>query len=132
MAVFDANILVALIVDLPWSDRARRSVTDHPLRIAPSLVAAEVGSAVWQNVRSGGLSPDQARTGCKRAISIVALEPIENLVETALQFAIDHDHSVYDCLYLALVEREDTLLVTADRKVANLADRLGMQAEMLR
>jgi predicted nucleic acid-binding protein len=38
------------------------------------------------------------------------------LLPTAFAIASAAGHSVYDCLYLALAEREDCPLVTADRR----------------
>ena len=36
--------------------------------------------------------------------------------ETALKLAIELDHTIYDCLYLALALRLETRVITADRK----------------
>lgn len=38
------------------------------------------------------------------------------LFPTAYQLALDTQRSLYDCLYLALAEAVDGLMVTADRK----------------
>lgn len=42
-----------------------------------------------------------------------------------------HDHPIYDCFYLALALKEDAPLVTADRKLAILAKKAGIAAELL-
>ena len=42
--------------------------------------------------------------------------PILPLLPAALDVAIAVDHSLYDCLYLALAEAEDCRVVTADRR----------------
>ena len=131
MAVFDANVLVGLIVDLAWSDRARDSVAAESVRTAPSLLAVEVGNAIWQNVRSGALSADQAGRALTHAIAIVALEPVEDLAAQALRIAIERDHPVYDCCYVALAMRDSVPLVTADRRLAALAEQAGVTVEML-
>lgn len=41
-------------------------------------------------------------------------------IDAALQLAIDLNHPIYDCLYLALAIRLDTHVVTADRRFAAL------------
>lgn len=131
MAVFDANVLVALIVDLPWSATARRAIATHSERTAPSLLPVEVGSAIWKNVRSGSLAHDQAELGLRRAMSIVTLVPVDDLVHAALRLAIERDHPIHDCLYVALARRENAPLVTADQRLAALAERAGVAAEMV-
>ncbi len=131
MAVFDANVLAGLIVSLPWSDRARRAVAGQPMRIAPSLLPVEIGNAIWRNVRSGSLSKDNAALSLRRAVSIVSLIPVEQLADAALAIAIEHDHPIYDCFYLALAQRDNLTLITADRRLAKLAEQVGVEAELL-
>lgn len=131
MAVFDANVLVGLIVDLPWSAAARQAVVTHSERRAPSLLPVEVGSALWKNVRSGILRPDDAGFGLDGAMSLVTLIQVEELVDEALRLAIDCDQPIYDCLYVALARREDALLVTADGRLAALAERVGVKVEAI-
>ena len=42
--------------------------------------------------------------------------PAADLIPQAFEFATRIQHPVYDCLYLALAVREDTHVVTADRR----------------
>ncbi len=51
------------------------------------------------------------------------LVPSAELVERACTLALGLDHPVYDCLYLALAEREGVALVTADRSLQEKAAR---------
>ncbi len=43
--------------------------------------------------------------------------PTEQLAAEALALALDLDHPVYDCVYLALAIARDLPLVTADRRL---------------
>jgi predicted nucleic acid-binding protein len=131
MAVFDANVLAALIVDLPWSDSARNAVSREVVRTAPSLLAIEVGKAVWQNVRAGVLTSDQAELALQLAVTIVMLEPIDDLAAPALRIAMEHDHPIYDCCYVALARRDGVPLITADKRLSALAKRAGVAVEMV-
>ena len=47
-----------------------------------------------------------------------ALPPAAELHKAAFEMAHELGHPVYDCLYLALAEREQALVVTADRVFA--------------
>ncbi len=42
----------------------------------------------------------------------------------ALALACHHDHPVYDCLYLALARREAATLISMDRRLQQLAERV--------
>lgn len=131
MAVFDANVLAALIVDLPWSEHAQRCIVEHEERQAPELLAAELGNVICRNVRAGVLSQSDGEIALARALSLVSLEQHEPLALGALQMALGNAHSVYDCFYLVLAARRDTLLLTADRKLAGLAQSQGIATELL-
>ena len=131
MAVFDANVLVALIVALPWSESARRAVAGRPIRMAPSLATVEVGNAIWQNVRSGSLAADHAEFSLRKAMSSMTLVPVDDLVAAALRIAIQYGHPIYDCCYLALAQRDRDTLVTADGRLAALAERVGVWVEYI-
>lgn len=46
-----------------------------------------------------------------------AIVPSQIIAMRAGQIAIELDHSIYDCLYLALAEQESCMLVTADERL---------------
>ena len=52
------------------------------------------------------------------------IEPDRYLQAEALALACHLDHPVYDCLYLALARREAAVLVTADKRLQQLAARV--------
>ena len=52
------------------------------------------------------------------------IEPDRQLQAEALALACHLDHPVYDCLYLALARREAATLVSADRRLNALAERV--------
>jgi predicted nucleic acid-binding protein len=53
-----------------------------------------------------------------------AVLPDRHLQVEALALACHLDHPVYDCLYLALARREAALLLTADQRLQQLAERV--------
>jgi predicted nucleic acid-binding protein len=48
-----------------------------------------------------------------------------------LAIALDQDHSVYDCLYIATALTEEAPLVTADAKLATIAERCGVEVTLI-
>ena len=95
------------------------------------MVGAEIGNALWLNVRANNLSADGAKAALKRTISLLVLVSDEGLLSSALAIAIEQNHPIYDCLYLALALRENASLVTADRKLASLAGRMGLKVGLM-
>jgi len=77
-----------------------------------------------------------------RADGIIAIEaallPFQLLITTeelrvrAIELAIDLNHPIYDCFYLALAERERCALVSADAKLLAAAKKLkGIEVRKL-
>jgi len=52
------------------------------------------------------------------------VEPDRQLQAEALALACHLNHPVYDCLYLALARREAATLISTDRRLRNLAERV--------
>jgi predicted nucleic acid-binding protein len=96
---------------------------------APDLLVAETANALCGYVQSGRLTPAQAARALGVLLdSAVSLEPLGTLVGDALALALRHGISAYGAFYLALAEQADALLVTADRRLAELATRAELVA----
>ena len=117
--VVDASVAVKWVLKEPDSDAARRIAETAEL-LAPDLLWAELGNVLWRRQRLGELSPENARgmllTLRRFPVETFALFP---LMPLGLEIAIAIGHSIYDCVYLALADREDCRLVTADERLRN-------------
>lgn len=92
----------------------RAEVTFH----SPDLILAEVGNILWKKVRSAQLGAGQAQIAAKALPRYFEqLHPSEKLIDRALQMALELDHPIYDCLYLACAERLEARVVTADERL---------------
>jgi predicted nucleic acid-binding protein len=115
--VVDASIVVKWFLPEPLSDAALRVAAADRLFLAPELLAAEFTNALWKKQMRGEVEGTAAAHILENfhrvAIETFALMP---LLPTAFAIASAAGHSVYDCLYLALAERENCPLVTADRR----------------
>jgi predicted nucleic acid-binding protein len=115
--VVDASVAVQWVLDEPGTKRALalRRVDDL---IAPSLIAAEIANALWKAVRRGEVEGADALASMNTIlIPFAELIPNEDLRLRALAIAIELDHPIYDCFYLALAERERCAMVTADKRL---------------
>jgi len=120
MLVIDASVAVLWTLDQRGSDRAAALRKEDRL-IAPSLIVAEIGNAVWKAVRRGDLPADEARAAVEIALGPLGdMMPAEELHIRALELAIELNHPIYDCFYLALAERERAPLITADKRLLGL------------
>jgi predicted nucleic acid-binding protein len=119
--VVDASVAALWALDQEGSSPALVLRAEGGL-IAPSLIAAEIGSAIWKAVRRGAVAPANALIAIEAALlPFEALMPTEGLRVRALALAIELKHPIYDCFYLALAERERCPMITADRRLVAAA-----------
>lgn len=113
--VVDASVAVALVVDEPGSGAAAEAAFDHDA-IVPEAFWVEVSNALVRKVRRGTLSRQSALAAYILLRRLVEYSvPTEPLGAFALSLALDLDHTVYDCLYLAAAVAHQAPLLTADR-----------------
>lgn len=116
--VVDASVAVQWVLPEALSDRATAlRLTGEPI-IAPDLVYAEIGNAVWKRAVWGELSAATAVEALETAAGLYnALVPMAGLAARATEIAIALKHPIYDCFYLALAEREHAPMISADKRL---------------
>jgi predicted nucleic acid-binding protein len=130
--VVDASVAAQWVLNEPGTARAL-FLRDEEGLIAPTLIASEIGNALWKAVHRGAVMSDDALAAMKTIlVPFEALIPVEDLRNRALEIAIELDHPIYDCFYLALAERERCPLVTADKRLVAAAKRMkGLEVRAL-
>lgn len=98
--------------------------------IALKWVPKEPGSDAAEELREKDLAAAEAAERLTEpAKAPVASVPLEPDLPEAVRLALQLNHPVYDCLYLALAKRLRTYVVTADRRfgeaVANHRTHVG-------
>ena len=116
--VVDASVCAKWFFDEENRAEAMRLLESGEELLAPDLLAAELGSVVLRRCAGAEITEAHGvRTlGAFRNIGI-DLRPTAELGVDALRIGLALRHSLYDCLYLALAQRERLPLVTADRRL---------------
>lgn len=113
--VIDASVALKWVLDEPGKAGADALLSED--LIAPSLWLIEAANALWRRTQRGELAPDEARERLDvLRLAPVRTTPIEDDLAVAATLAATLAHPVDDCLYLALAIRENTLVVTADKR----------------
>jgi predicted nucleic acid-binding protein len=122
--VIDASVASKWVLPEPQSNEAHAlRLTGEPI-IAPELVYAEIGNAIWKRAAIGELSEAHALEALAIATGLfTAIVPMAALAARATQIAIALKHPIYDCFYLALAERERAPLISADKRLLAAAKR---------
>lgn len=116
----DASVAVKFIVDEEDRQLAASLISEEHDLVAPDILLLEVNNVIWKKVRLKQVAREQAlaAVGTMRFF-FKQLLPSELHFRRAFELALELDHPVYDCVYLALAEREALLLVTADNRFAS-------------
>src|SRR5215203_1551749 len=123
VVVLDASVAAKLYVREPDSDLAQ-SLLDREFNfLVPDIFFSEVANAIRKQHREHGqLDAASVRLAIDDLLMIGA-EPVTSpvLLPRSLEIALSLNHSIYDGLYLALAERVQTVLVTADMRLVRKA-----------
>lgn len=120
--VLDASVAIKWVINEPGSPEARR-LRDICLPrgdelIAPEYFAVEVANVLTKAQRRGVISSGQLSL---KLVDLIVngpeLFPTFNLIFRAVEIATEARIGLYDCLYVALAEREDCELITADERL---------------
>ena len=125
--------LLKLFLDQFATGEGLRDVVALPLMLgaapfhamAPELMLSEVANTLWKLQRVdqlAGLDPQLLLLDARELVDRV--EPDRHLQAEALALACHLNHPVYDCLYLALARREAAALISSDRRMGALAERV--------
>ena len=127
MKVIDSSVSLKWFIDEPRRDEARALLESDNELMAPDFSYAEVANVMWRKVRAGDASIEQAEAAINTLPSLLRLSSVSrDVMVAALRLAARLNHSVYDCIFLAMVvDRDAAVLVTDDEKFAEKAVAAG-------
>jgi predicted nucleic acid-binding protein len=136
MIVLDASVIVKWFIPEVGAVPAKALLAAGDELIAPELARIEVASAL---IRKGlreeltGADVESTLRAWFRALSDgqVFLLPNSDDIEAAVKLALELQHPLPDCLYLAAAERLGVALITADRAFARRAARRWNLVQLL-
>jgi predicted nucleic acid-binding protein len=132
--VVDASVAVKWVVMEPETPDALAFLErERPNGLAaPDLLVAEVSNVVWKKVRLGEIGRLQALEAARRiGLTMTRFLPARLLNRRATEIALEIDHPVYDCLYLACAEAENSKVVTVDQRLIGKLANTRYSAHLL-
>ncbi len=131
VVVVDASVVLSLFLEEEEGEAAEALLlagADRPALGAPEMMEVEIASALTRRMRRGTVPAEQVEPLMARLPRLtIRGYPFRPLLPDALSLSLAHRHGLPDCLYLALARAERaTALATFDRRLAALAQRLGI------
>lgn len=126
--VVDASVAAKWLAPEPDSPLAEALLDDE--LIMPDLLFAEVGNILWKKQLRGEMDAAAVQVGARWLLQVpMQVHDSASLLSDALALALQLQHPAYDCFYLALAQRADVPLVTADRRLharCQAVDAMGL------
>lgn len=135
MTVLDSCIVAKWYINEPDALLARKLLSKNEVFSAPSIIISEVISA-FSRFFVGGKGTEtavSALTDWQLSLSEGTLRIVDQefFYQDALELAIKTENAFHDCLYLALAQRENRRLITADKKFARKARSVHPETYLL-
>lgn len=130
MIVLDASALLELLLGTPAGRSVAARIADPSIGLhMPHLADIEITQALRRYVKDGDIDADSAASAIEdlHALDVerYAHEPLLDRV-----WALRHNLSAYDAVYVALAEILNTTLLTCDGRLAR-APGIGKRVELI-
>lgn len=128
MTVVDASVAVKWLIAEEGEDAAEQLLAGREEVAAPFVLRTEVAAAIARKARFKEITIEEAFAAVDLWVSMirgsdVAFFAEDDDLQLAVKLSLELNHPLQDCIYLALAERLDAPLVTADGKFAEKAGR---------
>lgn len=124
IAVIDASVAIKWFVREAGHQHALGLLDRGDELHAPDLIVAEVANTAWKKYRRGEIGREQAEAIVTALPHYFArLWPSRELAEAALALALDLDHPAYDGFYIACTKASGGMLISADRRLCDVAGK---------
>eukprot|EP00456_Euglypha_rotunda_P038238 TRINITY_DN2935_c0_g1_i2.p1 TRINITY_DN2935_c0_g1~~TRINITY_DN2935_c0_g1_i2.p1 ORF type:complete len:132 (-),score=20.42 TRINITY_DN2935_c0_g1_i2:116-511(-) len=117
MIVVDSNVLAYLYLPGEYTADAEALLESDPEWAAPVLWRSEFRNVLAGYMRRKTLTFDQADAVQCEAENLLAGSEFEVESHAVLELVRDSECSAYDCEFIALATKLNTMLVTMDKKV---------------
>lgn len=135
--VVDASVGIKLFLVEPLSDEAHalfgHLVDDPPACLyVPELFFIECANILWKYVRRFGYPAEDAGQAIGDLVRLpLQRVPMAALAEAALTVAVQHGSTAYDSAYVALAQRLELPLITADGSLVQRFASTGLDVRLL-
>lgn len=126
--VIDASAAVGIVLAIPGAGIFAGPLDSAELVMAPDLFTAEVCNAFWKYRKADLLPSERCEQALEQALGLPDhIESSTGIHREAFALAVRHLHPVYDTLYLVLARRNNSTILTMDRRLAALARKLEIE-----
>ena len=129
ISVLDASAAVEMALGKEQAPDFNRMLIESEIVLAPDLFVSEITNVFWKYQTFANISDSQCFEGIEFCVNLVDdYIKTKDLYREVFFQSVAVKHSVYDVFYLVIARRHGARLLTCDKKLKNLADRLNIPA----
>jgi len=130
ITILDASAAVEIALDKEQSVKFKEVLIESEIVLAPDLFISEITNVFWKYRRFTGISDSQCVEGIEFSINLVDdYISTKDLWREVFSQSVSENHSVYDVFYLIVARRNSARLITCDKKLRKLAERLHIPTQ---
>jgi len=132
--VIDASVAAKLFIAEDYSDKAMEIMNAHSRGylslFAPTLIMYELGNVFWKHPQ---ITSEKAHAFIKKflelQINLVNIYSDDDLLKATCKISKSKDMTFYDASYIALAEKYEAKMITADEELCNKSPNITILLE---
>jgi len=120
----DANIFLAVIMNEPEKNSIIKLTSNSDL-VSPEIMPYEIGNAFSAMAKRGSIQRDQV-IKCYNIFQNIPVRLAKVKIDRALEIAIKYKIYAYDACYLETAQRLNLQLLTLDKKIKKIAQKINI------
>lgn len=129
VVLVDTNVIVSLLIDNDWSDRARELYRRDPRWQTENHALVECTNVLVRYLRNGLMTGAEARAVLLTAETLFADNALHADHQAALMVGWERQVSAYDARFLVVARELGVRLTTEDAKLRHAAPELTQSLE---
>jgi predicted nucleic acid-binding protein len=128
--IVDTSVVADVLVSGIYTVQAERlmlSVDSATKLLVPGFCLVECTNVLWKRVRAYDISQTDAEQLADDLMTLpLSIASVDTLFKRALQIGLAHQLAIYDSIYIALAEKYQYPLITADARQETAAKTVGI------
>ena len=126
--VLDTSAAIEILLKKEESEKFKKRIAEADAVISPELYISEITNVAWKYNKLAGFSHEECYELAQDGINLIdQFVNSKDLWKEALRESMYNDHPVYDCLYVICARRNDGILMTKDKKLKKLCEKLKIE-----
>ena len=130
ICVLDTSAAMDVLLNIGEFEQYKTRIERADAVIAPEIYISEISNVAWKYKKLAGFAHEECLSLADNGINLVdTYIPVIEIWKESLREALNHDHPIYDCLFVVCARRNDGILLTRDTKLKQLCSELEVESK---